>query len=87
MNEKLAQQLWQMFHPFRLRSESGSMAPAVDQLAAPVARTIVPSAWLFALTGSLLLGQLVAAAEVILSAGLLFFFFIPLVLLINPALQ
>lgn len=61
------------------------MAPAFDQLAAPVGRTIVPSAWLFALTGSLLLGQLVAAAEVILPAGLLVFFLIPLVLLINPA--
>ena len=61
------------------------MAPAVDQLAAPVARTIVPSAWLFALTGSLLLGQLVAAADVILPADLLFFFLFPLVLLINPA--
>jgi competence protein ComEC len=61
------------------------MAPAVDQLAAPVARTIVPSAWLFALTGSLLLGQLVVATDVILPADLLFFFLIPLVLLINPA--
>jgi hypothetical protein len=61
------------------------MAPAVDQLAAPLARTIVPSAWLFAVTGSLLLGQLVAAAEIVLPADLLFFLLIPLILLINPA--
>jgi competence protein ComEC len=60
------------------------MAPSIDQIAAPLARTILPSGWLFALTGSLLLGQLVAASPIVLSSELLFLLLIPLVLIINP---
>jgi competence protein ComEC len=60
------------------------MAPLSEQIAPTVPKAIRPSTWLFALTGSLLLGQLAAASPVVLSADWLFLLLVPLVLLINP---
>jgi competence protein ComEC len=60
------------------------MAPFTEQIAPTVRRTIHPSTWLFALTGSLLLGQLVAVSPVVLTPDWLLVFLIPLVLLIDP---
>jgi competence protein ComEC len=60
------------------------MAPYSEQSAPTVSRAIRPSTWLFALTGSLLLGQSAAALPVVLSADLLFLLLLPLVFLINP---
>jgi competence protein ComEC len=60
------------------------MAPSSEQIAPTVPRAIRPSTWLFALTGSLLLGQLAAASPVVLSADLVWLLLVPLVLLIDP---
>lgn len=60
------------------------MARFFEQIAPPASRTIRPSTWLFALTGSLLLGQLAAVPPVVVSANLLFLLLIPLVLFITP---
>jgi competence protein ComEC len=60
------------------------MAPLSEQIAPTIPRAIHPSTWLFALTGSLLLGQALAALPVVLSADLLLVLLIPSVLLIKP---
>jgi competence protein ComEC len=60
------------------------MAPLSEQIAPTISRAIHPSTWLFALTGSLLLGQALAALPVVLSADLLLVLLIPSVLLIKP---
>ena len=60
------------------------MALSSQQIARTVPQAIHPSIWLFALTGSLLLGQSIAVLPVVLSADLLFLLLVPLVLLVNP---
>lgn len=60
------------------------MAPSIGPIAAPAIRTGFSSGWLFTITASLLLGQLVAASPIALTPDWLFLFLIPLLLLINP---
>ena len=57
------------------------MAPASDQSAALIPGTIFPSVWLFAITGSLLLGQLLAASPMVLPPYLLLLSVLPSILL------
>jgi competence protein ComEC len=60
------------------------MAPFFQQIAPTFPKVIRPSTWLFALTGSLLLGQSAAVLPIVLSADLLFLLLLPLVFVINP---
>lgn len=60
------------------------MAPAADPSATKSAGAIFPSIWLFAATGALLLGQLLAAAPVLLSSYWLCLLPIALLLLLRP---
>jgi hypothetical protein len=60
------------------------MAPFYQQIAPTIPKAIHPSTWLFALTGSLLLGQSATALPFFLSAELLLLLLIPLLLVISP---
>ena len=60
------------------------MALVSQQIAPTVSEAIHPSTWLFALTGSLLLGQSATALPFVLSGNLLSLLLVPLLLLINP---